>query len=113
MAEGGRGEGEIPKVHFNAECGGMCNSAESARLRRKMLQSAPSIFPRATKRNTMQIAKIFFIIAKLHAAVRRGDAAEVQRLIDKGAEVNAKRELGTMPLHYGGAGKRGGGCETD
>ncbi len=35
----------------------------------------------------------------LHQAVRRGDVAEVERLLAQGADVNAKGEYGSTPLH--------------
>ena len=68
--------------------------------RRKLLQSAPFIFP--TPRQTdAKVADLFKTAnAKLHAAAKSGDTAEVQRLIDKGANVNAKKEYGRTPLHY-------------
>ena len=61
----------------------------------------------------MRIAKLFFIIISaatlagnasaelppLHQAARDNNAAEAKRLIDNGAEVNAKDENGFTPLH--------------
>ena len=74
----------------------------------------------------MRIAKLFFIIitaatlagnasaedTPLHWAAWDNNAAEAKRLIDNGADVNAKNENGWTPLHVTAEKKRGGGCET-
>ena len=74
----------------------------------------------------MRIAKLFFIISAaatlagnasaeetpLHQAALDNNAAEAKRLIDNGADVNAKNKIRLYAFASGGAGKRGGGCET-
>ena len=92
------------KVHFNAECGGMCNSAESAECGGKCYNPPCPFFPESsTEKTDMKITNLFkSATAKLPAAViaaaQSEDATEVQRLIDKGADVNAKNENGSTPL---------------
>ena len=45
--------------------------------------------------------------APLHNASIMGDTAEVKRLLDAGADVNAKSEDGFTPLHYASMEGRG------
>ena len=86
------------------DCGGKCYN------------SPRPFFPRATRRTAVRIAKLFFIIitaatlagnasaeaTPLHQAAVDNNAAEAKRLIDNGADVNAKTNGGQTPL-YGAA----------